>query len=441
MIQNDNLQNSGNFYGSFLAHQIENKNPISLENIETILPTYQNTYHYLCPKCQKFPFIEFKDRKNIIITCSCMKNQKIKITHFLDSIEINIIKEYFLSSTIDDIKNNNYNYPKTNKDILSKKDEINDGFMCIKHNKKYEFFCSSCLRNLCNKCFEFKKHICGSNDLFEFKKIDIYNKKIEELINNIDNNRKDTYLEQFSPEEEDFNILIKIIIDDYKNFPNYSHFFNIENILRFLNIRDKLKFKYNKLINDNNEFNENNEIIIEYINNINNKTKLFSKKFVENNKEKVYLEIDGEKSELKKEYIFKSNQKVITIKLILKKEVYEIDLFKMFANCKNLISLDGISKWKKINIINMSKMFYNCSSLSSLPDINEWDVSKVNDFYLIFYNCISLIFFNKEIDLNDIFSGFLISKYFNINNEITIKDVIEDNNHYIYLFGNKYYFK
>ena len=166
-----------------------------------------------------------------------------------------------------------------------------------------------------------KNIICDSNDLIEFKKIDKYNEKIEELINNInnsmDNNSKYTHLEQFSS-EKDFYKLIKIIIDDYKNFPNYSHFFNIENILRFLNIKDKSEFKYNKDnkdINDNNnenkienniENNDNNEIIIEYINNINNKTKLFSKKFVENNKEKMYLEIDGEKLELKKEHIFKS---------------------------------------------------------------------------------------------------------------------------------------
>ena len=118
MTQNDNLQNSGNFYGSFLDHQsIDNKNKILIENIERILPIYQNSNHYLCPKCQKFPLLEFKDRKNIKKACSCMNNQKIKITDFLDNIESNIIKENFLNSTIDDIKNNNYNYPKTNKDI------------------------------------------------------------------------------------------------------------------------------------------------------------------------------------------------------------------------------------------------------------------------------------------------------------------------------------
>ena len=225
MAQNDNLQNSGNFYGSFLDHQsIDNKNQILMENIDTILPINQNSCHYLCPKCKKFPFIEFKDRKNIKKTCSCMNNQKIKITDFLDNIESIIIKDNFLSSATDVIKNNNYNYPKINKDILSEKDEINGGFICIEHNKKYKYFCKSCLRNLCNIC---KRHICDSNNLIEFKKIDIYNKKIEELINNInnsiDNNSKCTHLEKFSAEEKDFNKLIKIIIDDYKNFPNYSH--------------------------------------------------------------------------------------------------------------------------------------------------------------------------------------------------------------------------
>ena len=500
MIQNDNLQSSGIFYGTFLDDQsqsTDNKNPIFSDNIETILPIDETPYHYLCTKCKKFPFIEFKDKKNIIKTCSCINNQKISITTFLDNIESNKIEESFLSSSTDVIKNNNNleeinainqknifdfndrriptieaDYITKNKDILNPK----NGFMCIKHNKKFKYFCKSCLRNLCDECKEYEenKDICGYNFLV-FEEFDIYNKKIDQLIsiinksidinkNSLNNfnlisnesddlkllKKNDTYLDQLSVEEEekDFNKLIKIIIDDYKNYPNYSHFFNIENTLRFLNIKDKLEFKENKDNkdnNDNNESNQNNEIIIEYINNINNKTKLFSKKFVENNKEKLNLEIDGEILELKEEHIFKSTQKVITIKLFLKKEEYEIDLFKMFANCKNLISFNGLSKWKKTKIINISKMFYNCTSLSSIPDINEWDISKVIDFYLIFYNCISLIFFpNIEINLNNLYKknvkylGLLITKYFNINNEIIIKNVIENNSHDIYLFGNKY---
>ena len=75
-----------------------------------------------------------------------MNNQKIKITDFLDNIESIIIKENFLSSTINNIKKNNYNYPKINKNILSEKDEINDAFMCIEHNKKYEYFVNLVLK-------------------------------------------------------------------------------------------------------------------------------------------------------------------------------------------------------------------------------------------------------------------------------------------------------
>ena len=46
----------------------------------------------------------------------------------------------------------------------------------------------------------------------------------------------------------------------------------------------------------------------------------------------------------------------------------------MFSDCKNLISISGISKWKT-KIINLDRLFYNCESLSSLPDISDWDVS------------------------------------------------------------------
>ena len=177
MIQNDNLQSSGKFYGSFLDDQFQstdNKNKIFSDNIETILPIDETPYHYLCPNCKKFPFIEFKDKKNIIKTCSCINNQKISITNFLDNIESNIIKESFLSSSTDVIKNNNNNleeinainkknifdfyyevdYIKKNKDILKSK----KGFMCIKHNKKFKYFCKSCLRNLCDECKENKKN-------------------------------------------------------------------------------------------------------------------------------------------------------------------------------------------------------------------------------------------------------------------------------------------
>ena len=56
--------------------------------------------------------------------------------------------------------------------------------------------------------------------------------------------------------------------------------------------------------------------------------------------------------------------------------ISEIDMYKMFSNCIDLIFVDGISKLKKIKIINMSKIFYNCISLISIPDFNEWEIPK-----------------------------------------------------------------
>ena len=90
--------------------------------------------------------------------------------------------------------------------------------------------------------------------------------------------------------------LINIIINDYINYPNFSHFFNIKNLLYFFNIEDKLIEKEEKIIDDN-LIEDNVPIIIEYINNIPNKTKLFSKTFVKNNKNKCSIEIEGKRIE------------------------------------------------------------------------------------------------------------------------------------------------
>ena len=125
--------------------------------------------------------------------------------------------------------------------------------------------------------------------------------------------------------------------------------------------------------------------------------------------------------------------------------ISEIDMYKMFSNCIDLIFVDGISKLKKIKIINMSKIFYNCISLISIPDFNEWEIPKKNN-YLMFYNCISLIFFpyEKEININkydDSLLGLIITRYLKSNRESIINNIIEDNGGYINLFGNKYKIK
>ena len=182
--------------------------------------------------------------------------------------------------------------------------------------------------------------------------------------------------------QDSFNKLIELIIDDYENYPNYSHFHNIENIYNML-------FKKNFQKGELESYNcEEIEINIIYINNIQGETKLFSKAFVNKNEGNAFLKINDRKFDLKTKFHFDSKETIVSIKLVIKQNLSYIDLSKMFSNCYNLKSLNGISKLQRIKIVD--KMFYNCISLENVPDISEWDISKVESASLMFNNCISL---------------------------------------------------
>ena len=230
------------------------------------------------------------------------------------------------------------------------------------------------------------------------------------------------------------NNLVNMIINNYDNFPNYSHFYNIETIFNFL---FKDNFETNESMTEKDEIlklynDEEIQIDIEYENNINSKTKLFGKSFVNNNIQNCYLKIKEEKYALRISHNFDTKEKIVSIKLIIKKEILNINFSKMFSNCYNLKSLVGISRLGKIKIINLNKMFFNCISLKSLPDISEWDVSYVKNASLMFYNCISLKPFPdlKKWNINDnlflnssllFFNSFLISLK---KNEIDSQNII-----------------
>ena len=247
--------------------------------------------------------------------------------------------------------------------------------------------------------------------------------------------------------EKNFKKLVRIILDDYKKYPNYSHFFNIQNLIYFFNIEDNPEIQrekeYNKI---NNEINKNDEyIIMEYVN-MSGKIKLFRKKFIENNKDKIIIEdiSEGESKakqiEFKSEQEFEPNKRIVKLKLFIKENIFEINMYRMFANCINLVSINGISKIKKTKIKNQKKMFYNCISLSSIPDFKEWELSKDNN-YLMFYNCITLAYLPYEDEIIKYdkygFLGLIITKSYEFRNEITIKNVIEDKEGKVNLFGKE----
>ena len=198
-------------------------------------------------------------------------------------------------------------------------------------------------------------------------------------------------------------MLIRIIINNYKNYPNISNYFNIKNIFHFFNINETKEnddvTEKESSKNNNIQSNEKDEIIIQYINNDKSRTNLFSKKFVRNNKDKVDLEIIGRTQQnLLTQHQFKSNEGIVTVKLIIKENVYEIDMSEMFANCSNLISIDGIAKLKA-KITSRYKMFYNCISLILNPNS---------------------VIYNNDIK-NNIDLGILITKYLRNGKEIIIK--------------------
>ena len=215
--------------------------------------------------------------------------------------------------------------------------------------------------------------------------------------------------------------LFKIIYNDYLNYPNYSHFFNIENFFRFFEKRiiDKQKqsLDENKLNNIHSKIEEKDTMIAIYKNE-RDAIKLFGSKFVEKNKDKIYLKIGTNISTLNEYYKFNTNEEEVKIELIILEN--EIDMSLMFNNCINLKTVYGISKWKT-KIKNINYMFYNCPSLTSLPDISEWDVSNLNGINFLFYNCYSLLEFpdmtkwikknNNICASNNIFIGFSFSKF------------------------------
>jgi len=413
-LNNSNLSNTSEKINSHIFN-------LDISNI------YNNRDHYLCTQCLKFPYIKFcKDRKHIRLNCSCFNNKKILIK---DLLEKNILS----------IENNsNINILSTTN--LNLNDDIENELKCkehksrdLNHNGKFIGFSKIYLYNYCQYCID----ISNKNDkIIKFEDIKIEDIKIKQLLKKINNNNKpfeefnynnsykiidksNSIYEILSKKEEYyFNKVINIIINDYKNYPNFSHFFNIKNLLYFFNIEDEPMIKKEEKKLDNKNIKNHESIIIEYNNNIYYKTKLFSKTFVKNNKKRLKIEIEGERIDLIEEYKFKTKEKKVRIKLFLNDGVSEIDMCKMFSHCIDLIYVDGISKLNKIKIINMDKLFYNCISLISISDFNEWEIERYNN-YLMFYNCFSLIFFPYENKINinkydDSFLGINITRYLNI---------------------------
>ena len=430
---NNNIPNKGK------ENQKLNETSLKSE-LSEILKDLNNIYHYICRKCHTFPYIEIIDKNTIKYKCQCKKKEKEEEKETKKDKEI--IKETNEeekkeeeSSKIMKIKDLINNIKKEKKE----NDEEIQGLICDKHGEEFRYYCSDCRENICKDCCElhFKTKPCEcAFDVFDFKNYE-YFQKSEKLYkyfktkqnsdNKNQNNNAFGEISSISKEESNsgelknngtvneiiptnnthiimkennpyyFYELFKIIYKDYKNYPNNSHFNNIDNIFKFMQkeMDEQNNNKNNNENNNNNNKLKNKEIkgknvMTMIYKNDNKPIKLFGGKYVYSNLPVCQLEIDDKLCNIWEEYKSDSKKEEIVVKLYFSDKQKEINLSYMFANCVNLKSVYGISRWKQTQIINLEYMFYNCHSLSSLPDISNWDVSKVKNTNFMFFNCYSL---------------------------------------------------
>jgi len=127
---------------------------------------------------------------------------------------------------------------------------------------------------------------------------------------------------------------------------------------------------------------------------------LFSKIFVENNKDNFQIIIEGKNKELT-QYLnleeLEIKDKLLEIKLKQIKNTNDISY--MFSGCKELIEINDILNWKTDNVINMTGLFSKCDSLKELPDISSWNTINVKFMKNIFKDCSSLEIFTRHIKM------------------------------------------
>ena len=186
-----------------------------------------------------------------------------------------------------------------------------------------------------------------------------------------------------------------------KIFYNNKNFFPIINKAKQIKIKFKSNIKLNSqkieekelsmLINSFGNYKNNiQEISIKYIftKNNNKELRIFGDKFVENNKKKCRLIINGEQKKMQafiscKEIHYKNRFK-IRINNINDNNIRRFS--RMFDKCSSLLLLKFISNWNISNVNNISEMFSNCKSLKELPYISRWNANNVNDMRGVFLN-------------------------------------------------------
>ena len=445
---------------------------------EPHIPEKESFTDVLCPHCLTSAILEKNEYKLNIINCENFhRSQNISYDRFekvdsFPSVKCGTCSSYRSSFTPPE--NQFYKcicgyhicpgcYKTHAKDHNKIKIE-NQNYECILHKRNFNSYCLDCNMNTCEYCIQpthtnheilkfihlnpkddyinnIKKEVEEQKkNLTNFiknakKALDDIIKEVETYLNNYILIEK-TFLKRFAEKTVNFQLL--------QNLRNKSLFYDntILNRIKEFNNIDKdtpnnietlkrLSAFYNNIIKAKNSdniienaivTNKKNEMTIKYSikeKGINKKIKLFDSLFVDNNRDKLRLIIDGhEEKQLIDYYPNASNKSDIEVKIIEKKTVTNMSY--MFNNCKNLVSfnstnwdttnitnmealfqlcsfdsVDSISNnnfstWKTPNLNNMRAMFCKCINLKTMPEMSKWDTRNVKDISLLFNGCISI---------------------------------------------------
>lgn len=171
--------------------------------------------HLSCPECEIIPaiFIE-KTSKNLFSISSGCENQH-------SSHNMNV-RDFYQKS----IKKNNYN----TKEIIT---------LCQEHNEEYNFFCKTCHKNICNKCYV-NSH--PNHNILKFQDLKPSLEEINKLKDSIKNEMKIT--------SEFFTLEFYRWIEELKD--------KFEDLMDIISHKNKL---YNKIISNYESGNLNYQII------------------------------------------------------------------------------------------------------------------------------------------------------------------------------------
>ena len=404
--------------------------------------------NFTCPQCNNPAFINIINNDTIIVNNCKFKHNTLDLTFneyiqntFYDEEKCAICKNY------ENLYGQKFSICSCEKKIcplcFAHHDSTHKAveydkrlFKCIEHGKPFLTYCSTCNKNLCQDCekdhtkhktFFNKKIMPKANDIVkivtiaeevrnvtkllknELKRLNyIFTGSIKSILNDIEGYSKIN--------DKIFTTISKM--ENYETIKNILYLYefnrNQKKYLRdFLN--DTFSNKIKRILDEYEK--KKNELTILYTKDRDN-LKLFSKYFVNKNKNNCYLKIKGKKQELNEFYYCledDENLKQIKIKLIKEKKLEYMDnmfsdcksllsfgennlfenndtkyIYKMFYGCDSLVSVPGISIWNISNIKDISEIFYGCKSLKSLPDISIWNTSNVEKMDSIFYGCKSL---------------------------------------------------